>query len=189
MSFYDILSPPNKDWANLYVNSISSNVPISIPDTTFAATLATGTSLVVPSGLNYAGTFVTGMTGSAQSDNNIDNTNFDYATGIFTVPVTGDWHLESGVLYSGLSNATGPYQVVVGVAPPGNTSDPYVTSILPVPGGTGISSNISTQASRTVALAEGTELQMYTQQNSSASYTFSGASNYYVFFSGFLVPS
>lgn len=188
MSFYDTLQAPPEYWSNMYFNSITLNEPISIPNTTFAATLATGTTITVPSNLNYAGTFCTGFTGTAQSVNNINNPNFNYATGVFTTPVAGNWNFEAGVLYSGVTAATGNvWQAVVGISTPGETSTPYANTTVSVPAAA--SSIVIFQTSRVIHLPAGSLVAMYTQQNSGASWALTGSSNYYVFFNGYLVPS
>ncbi len=174
----------------LYARSMHSSTPIDAPTESFRYSLLGGSNLGVTGGYNYAGTFLVNYGPPSADTTNIANANFNQTTGIFTIPTSGVWNMTAGVLYanfSGIIGNTGGATILVGIAPPGDTSnvygltEEYVTQ--------NIIRNWSINTNIIQHFSAGEQLQAYTQQGFIGNQVTidQAVGGYYAFFSGFLV--
>lgn len=183
MSVAELLENKHKPWLNIRVNSIVVDTSILAPVVGFRFSLHGGSTLSVPTG--YAtGTFLVNY-GAASTDTvNYNSPDFNITTGIYTIPISGFWKLTAGIFYGAFAGASDSIYYV-GIAPPGDTSNPYIVATAFETHA--LLQNWANQCTDTIYLAAGTQLQVFTQHGSGSTETLSTSP--YNFFSGYLVSN
>lgn len=178
MSLNGIFTDSNN--RELFAHSITTTGPNYGQPIGFRASLEGGSTLNVNTGYANPDTFVINY-GTLVSDNiNYGSDSFNSATGIYTIPITGLWHIEGSILYTALGGTGAANNIVVGISSPGDTSSPfaYATTyqdqqLL----------NACVNCTAECHFTQGQQLQMYTQQGSGVTQTIGGASGRYCQFS------
>jgi hypothetical protein len=169
---------------HLFNGSVDLEAPAINYGIGFHSTLfGNGTAITIPTATDV---FISNYGPIAADDNNYASASFNLVTGIFTIPISGFWHFSAGILYTTLSGADST--ITLGIAPPGNIGNAEVVSST---FGAIASGNYILNTSTDIYVTAGSQLQVYTRQNSGNSQQINiqpGGSTAN-FFSGFLIST
>jgi hypothetical protein len=177
MSISNLLVCPNH--YNICANTVKAGA------IGFRYSLEGGSALSSLTGYNVVGNFFINYGTPASDTINYaaPSPDFNITTGVYTIPVSGLWHLCAGTFYNALAALSTDTSILVGIGPIGDTSTPYSTAMTYA-----IAANLqnwSIQTECDVYLPSGTQIQAYTQQASGQTQTVPASR--YNFFSGYLV--
>src|SRR5574337_875223 len=149
----------------------------------FRASLDGGSALSALSGYNVVGNFFVNYGPFATDPINYSSPDFNLTTGVYTIPVSGLWHLCAGAFYNALVALSVDTNILVGIGPIGDTSNPYSTAMTFALAAN--LQNFSIQTECDIYLPAGTQIQAYTQHASTQTQTVPASR--YNFFSGYLL--
>jgi len=181
MSLNEITQPNSLE---LFAHSLTLSTQINQPVVGFRYSLFGGSTINVPSTF-ATGTFLANYGVASADDINYGSASFNNVTGIFTVPVSGWWHLSAGSLWEAFPPASVDTVIYVGISTPGNISEPFCVSTIEIDPALLVNWLLVTTGN--VYLTAGTQLQSYVQQKSTQVFVLSASR--YNFISGYLIST